>query len=391
VKGLDIPQSTQMVLREGFCEFTWGQPDPDLLPVYEMREAVEDGLSEFGPDSLAYGAAEGAWPLLAWIRDRILRIEGVAVGLDECLGTAGNSDALDQICTLFTSPGDVALVESPTYHLALRVMHDHRLDLHAVPMDAEGLDMSALERTIEILIQADKRPRLLYTIPTFHNPSGISLSPTRRQALVGLAIEHGFLIVEDDVYRELVYEGTAPPSLFGLAPRGVVLRMGSFAKTLAPGLRLGWINGSPEQVRRFADGGLRDSGGSPNFFIGMMVAALCQSGTFEQQVSRLRHEYRARRDALAAALRTHLPSSCRFAVPNGGFFLWVYGPETLDAERLATRAESHKVTFIPGGRFSIDGGNRHAFRLAFSQMKPEDLAEGARRLGEAVREELGNR
>jgi 2-aminoadipate transaminase len=271
------------------------------------------------------------------------------------------------------------------------VMHDHRLDLRAVPMTAEGLDVQALEQLLEALAREGKRARLLYTIPTFHNPTGFSLAAPARRTLVELAVRHGFLIVEDDVYRELAYDRPALPSLFGMAPRGTVLRMGSFAKTLAPGLRLGWLNASAAQVRRLADGGLRDSGGSPNFFAGMMVAALCESGVFDRQVSRLKGEYRMRRDVLAAALIEHLPNTFSFAVPGGGFFMWLQGPPELDAERLAARAEAHKVTFIPGGRFCIDGGGRSALRLAFSQMKPGDLAEGARRLGDAIREELANR
>jgi DNA-binding transcriptional MocR family regulator len=385
-RSLDIPQSTQMVLREGFCEFTWGQPDPDLLPVTEMRRAVETGLATYGPAALSYGAAEGAWPLLGWIRERVERIEGYSTGLDECLGTAGNSDALDQICTLFTRPGDVALVESPTYHLALRIMHDHGLDLHAVPLDDDGLDVGALQTTLRSLKRAGKRARLLYTIPTFHNPSGVSLTPDRRRALVDLAVAEDLLIVEDDVYRELVYDGSAPPSLFGLAPRGTVMRMGSFAKTLAPGLRLGWLNASAAQVRRIADGGLRDSGGSPSFFTGMMVAALCRSGDYDRQVSRLVSAYRSRRDALASALAEHLPQGCRFVSPSGGFFLWVSLPSAVDAEALAPRAEAHNVTFIPGARFCIDGRGTNCLRLAFSQMKPEALIAGARRLAAALKE-----
>jgi 2-aminoadipate transaminase len=254
---MPLPPSTQMVLREGYCEFNFGQPDPDLLPLESMRRAPAAALDAFGPDLLAYGAPEGAWPLLAWIRNRIEQREGVAVSLEECIGTAGNSDAIDQVCTLFTRPGDIAFVESPTYHLGLRILQDHQLDLRPVPTDAEGLRVDVLAEQLQQLSAAGQRARLLYTIPTFHNPTGVNLSEARRRALVDLAVEHGLLVVEDDVYRELAYDGTAPPSLFGLAPRGTVIRMGSFAKSLAPGLRLGWVNCSAAQARRFADGGLR--------------------------------------------------------------------------------------------------------------------------------------
>jgi 2-aminoadipate transaminase len=380
---MPLPPSTQMVLREGYCEFNFGQPDPDLLPLESMRRAPAAALDAFGPDLLAYGAPEGAWPLLAWIRDRIEQREGVAVSLEECIGTAGNSDAIDQVCTLFTRPGDIAFVESPTYHLGLRILQDHQLDLRPVPTDAEGLRVDVLAEQLQQL-SAGQRARLLYTIPTFHNPTGVSLSEARRRALVDLAVEHGLLVLEDDVYRELAYDGTAPPSLFGLAPRGTVIRMGSFAKSLAPGLRLGWVNCSAAQARRFADGGLRDSGGAPNFSAAMMVATLCRAGDFDTHGERLRRAYRERRDTLAAALRDTLPPEASFAVPGGGYFVWVTLPGEIDTEALLARADPFRVTFIPGARLSADGRNRNALRLSFALMKPPQLAEGARRLGNLI-------
>jgi DNA-binding transcriptional MocR family regulator len=305
----------------------------------------------------------------------------VAVSLEECIGTAGNSDAIDQVCTLFTRPGDIAFVESPTYHLGLRILQDHHLDLRPVPTDAEGLRVDILAEHLQQLSAAGQRARLLYTIPTFHNPTGVNLSAARRRALVDLAVEHGLLVLEDDVYRELAYDGAAPPSLFGLAPRGTVIRMGSFAKSLAPGLRLGWINCSADQARRFADGGLRDSGGAPSFCAAMMVAALCRAGDFDRHGDRLRASYRERRDALARALRDTLPSGAGFAVPQGGYFIWVTLPSRFDAEALLSRADEYRVTYLPGTRVSLDGANRHALRLSFALMKPAQLVEGARRLG----------
>lgn len=381
---IDAPQSTQMVLREGFREFTWGQPDADLLPVETMQRATAAALTAFGADALAYGAAEGAVPLLAWIADRVERTEGVRIALDECIGTAGNSDAIDQICTLFTAPGDVAIVESPTYHLAVRILRDHRLDLRAVPVDEHGLQVDMLRQTLDDLARAGTRAKLLYTIPTFHNPSGVNLSAERRRALVDLAVEHSLLVIEDDVYRELAYDEAAPASLFSLAPRGTVMRLGTFSKTLAPGLRLGWINGAAAALRRIVDGGLRDSGGGPSFYAGMVVAGLCRSGEFDPQLARVRAAYRARRDALVHALDASLPAGCTFVTPAGGFFLWVTLPPRVDAENLLKRAEAHKVTFIPGNRFCIDGRGTNQLRLAFSQMKPDALEDGARRLAAAI-------
>jgi DNA-binding transcriptional MocR family regulator len=383
-----LPPSTQMVLRAGYYEFNFGQPDPDLLPVEAMRRAPAAALHAFGATMLAYGAPEGAWPLLGWIRDRIEAREGIALSLDECIGTGGNSDAIDQVCTLFTQPGDIAFVESPTYHLGLKILSDHRLDLRPVPTDADGLQVDVLEEQLSQAAREGRRARLLYTIPTFHNPTGVNLSPARRQKVVDLAAEHELLVLEDDVYRELGYDATAPPSLFSIAPRGTVIRMGSFAKSLAPGLRLGWVNCSTEQARRFADGGLRDSGGAPNFATAMMVAALCAAGDFDTHGVRLRAAYRERRDTLAGALHESLPDGCAFDVPGGGYFIWVTLPAHVDTAALLARADEYKVAYLPGGRVSLDGANHHALRLSFALMKPAQLADGARRLGALLADSL---
>jgi DNA-binding transcriptional MocR family regulator len=383
-----LPSSTQMVLRDGFIEFSFGQPDPGLLPVDALRRAAADALDRYGPTMLAYGAPEGAWPLLGWIRDRVERVEGVSLALDECLGTGGNSDGIDQVCTLFTEPDDIVLVESPTYHLGLKVLRDHHLDLRPIPMDEGGLRVDALESTLAAVARDGHRVRMLYTIPTFHNPTGVNLADDRRRAVVDVAVRHGFLILEDDVYRELAYDVEAPPSLFALAPRGTVLRLGSFAKSLAPGVRLGWMNGRSDQIKRVWDGGLRDSGGAANYAMGMIVSALCASGEYDRHVARLRAAYHERRDALVQALESHLPEGCAFDVPGGGYFIWVRVPESIDTTVLAATAERHGVSFVPGARLCPDGRGTHHLRLAFSLVAPHQMDEGIRRLAAAIRDHL---
>lgn len=386
--SLAIPQSTQMEVRPGFIEFVWGQPDPDLLPVAALRRATPLALERFGAEMLAYGTAAGAGPLLAWAANRVREREGVRLSLDEIISTAGNSDALDQICTLFTQPGEVALVESPTYHLALRILHDHGLDIRPVPLDDGGLNLDALKATVAALKREGKTPKLLYTIPTFHNPTGLSLAAERRHALVALAQEENFLIVEDDVYRELVYEGSAPPSLWSLAPSGSILRLGSFAKSLAPGLRLGFITGAAEYIHKMVDSGLRDSGGGLNHYTAMVVGALCLAGDFDEQVALFKREYSARRDALLKALAEYMPTGVTWTKPAGGFFIWVTLPEKLSAASLLPAAEALKVSFIPGHKFCLDGRGQNALRLAFSLYKPAELAEGAKRLAQVVKAAL---
>jgi DNA-binding transcriptional MocR family regulator len=375
--------TVQLAVKLGVIDLAWGQPDPALLPVAGMRRATQIALEKYGADTLAYGADAGAGPLLDYLRARIQNAEDHAVETDQIMLTGGNSDALDQIATHFTEPGDIVLVEAPTYHLAVRILRDHHLDIVPVATDEEGLRVNALQDTLAELKRAGKQAKFLYTIPTFHNPTGVSLSKGRRRGLVKIAAQEHLLIVEDDVYRELAYDGRALPSLWSLAPDGIVLRMGSFAKSLAPGVRLGWLTGKGEHIQRMAAGGLRDSGGGVNHFTAMSIAAFCENGMYDAQLEKLRMAYRSRRDALTDALEHEIPEA-EFTKPGGGFFVWVSFPEQMDTQVLRGRAPEHGVDFIHGSRFFVEGGGTNALRVAFSLYPPNELEEAMRRLRKAM-------
>jgi len=374
----------QLALRPGTIDLAWGHPAADLLPVAAMQRATVAALTRFGADALTYGHPAGPGPLLAWLQARIARQEGRMPAADEIMITGGISHGLDQLLTLCTEPGDTVLVESPTYHLAVRIMRDHPLQLVPVPADQDGLQVDALAEQLTDLRRAGQRVRLLYTVPTFHNPTGVSLSLPRRQALIDLAATEGLLIVEDDVYRELAYDGPPPPSLWSAAPPGVVARLGSFSKSLAPGLRLGWMTAGREVIMRLTEGGLLDSGGGSNHFTALAVSLLCESGDFDAQVVRFRNAYHTRRDALLTGFANFLPADCSWYVPAGGFFAWVILPHTLKGTDLLPIAEAAGVSFIPGQRFHLDGRGEHALRLAYSFYAPDALTQAAEHLGKAI-------
>jgi DNA-binding transcriptional MocR family regulator len=380
---------TQHELREGFIEFAFGEPDPALLPVGLVRDAADRAL--MGRDAagaLAYGSNPGPATLREAIVARTAAREGLTLGAGDVLITGGNSQALGQVLTDLTRPGDVVFVECPTYNLALGIIADHPVRVQGIPMDAEGLDVGALEQAVRAARGDGRRPRLLYTIPTFHNPSGVNLSPARREQLLELASREELVLVEDDVYRELAFDGPAAPALRALDPEAPVVRLGSFAKTLAPGLRLGWIDAPAHLREMLAADGVLESGGCVSQFSAHVVAALLAAGAYGAHVAALRLAYASRRDALAAALGKHLPAGCSFTAPAGGFFIWVTLPDGLAASALLPVAERHLVGFAPGGRFCTDGDDR-SLRLAFSLFDEASLAEGGRRLGAAVAEALG--
>ncbi len=375
----------QMTHRPGLIDLAWGHPAPELLPVAALHRASTAALNTYGPEMLQYGHANGPGPLVSYLAERIAQREGRRPAPDEILVTGGISLGLELVLRQVAQPGDVVLVESPTYHLAIRIMRDHGLTLIPVPTDAGGLRLDALAEIVAAQQRSGYPARALYLVPTFNNPTGRSLAAERRPALVELAQEAGLLIIEDDVYRELAYDAPAPPSLWSLAPPGVVARLGAFSKSLAPGLRLGWLNGGPALINSLADGGLLDSGGGLNHFTALVVAALCQAGDYDPHVAHLIATYRARRDTLVAALAEHLPPGCTVSAPGGGFFVWVELPEHLESAALLPAAEAAGVAYVPGQRFHLDKRGRHALRLAFSLYAPDQLAEGARRLGAVLR------
>lgn len=381
---------TQFVDRPGIIDLAWGHPDPDLLPVSALADAAGRALRDHGPDALGYGSSAGPAPLLDWLRVRLAEVDARPPGPGELVATAGNSWAIDQVATLLARPGDAVLVESPTYHLAVRILRDHPLDLVPVAFDEAGLRVDDAADAIARVRRRGGLVSLLYTVPTFHNPTGMSLAPERRRALVELAAAEGVVVVEDDAYRELAYDGVPPASLWSAAPPGTVVRLGSFAKSLAPGLRTGFLSADEPTIARFVEGGVLDSGGGISHFASLVVAAYAATGEYAANVERLRAAYRERRDALLEALAEEMPPGTAWTHPAGGYFVWVTLPEDRDARALRVAAEAEGMSYVPGDAFELRPGMGSAsLRLAFSRYPPDRLREAARRLGRAVRRAPG--
>ncbi len=292
--------------------------------------------------------------------------------------TAGASSALDLICTLYTRPGDIIFVEEPSYFLALRIFEDHGLRAVPISMDDDGLRLDALDEKL-----AEFRPKFIYTIPTFQNPSGRTLSQARREKLVERAQRSNFLVVADEVYHFLPYTQT-PPLSFATFAEDVeqVISVNSFSKILAPGLRLGWIQAHGAVIKRLAGSGLLDSGGGMNPFTSALVRGLIESGGLEKNITHLRMEYARRLNALDAALRQYLPAA-EYTLPQGGFFFWVHLPG-VDAPELRRKAQGFNVDLRQGPLFSSRMGKQDHVRLSFCFYGPEAIEEGVKRLGDCL-------
>jgi 2-aminoadipate transaminase len=352
------------------------------LPVQALAEASARAHARYGAEMYQYGWQAGPLELLARMQIRIAQREGRSPRDAEMCLTAGNSWALDQIATLFAPPGDAILVENPTYHYAVKILRDHVNPLVAVDADADGLRPDALQSALDALAQRGQRAACLYLVPTFNNPTGRNLSAARRTQVIEIAARHGLLVIEDDVYRELAYDAPAPPSLWSLDRHDVVIRMMSFAKSLAPGLRMGLITGPERVTRRMFEGGVLDSGGGIVHHAAYTVAELDATGALDVATRQLASAYRERRDALVSALEASLPDGYRVERPGGGFFVWVHTP--MPSAQLLPHADREAVAFVPGQKFFLSGGNDHALRLSFSLYPPDQLREGAERLGRAA-------
>ena len=254
-------------------------------------------------------------------------------------------------------------------------------------IDEDGIIVDDLELKLAALAREGKSPRLLYTVPNFQNPSGVTITQSRRKRIIELSHEYGFLIVEDDVYRDLAFEGDVPPSFYRLAGGEGVLRIGSFSKFVAPGLRLGWLIASPERINRYLECGTVQMGGGANPLVAHVMAEYCHAGTLEPHVARLRQVYRTRRDVTLAALQRHMPQGVNWTQPRGGFFVWLTLPSGVPARPLLEAARVQGVDFAPGAGFfaSGDGGQRN-LRLAFSFVPPDEIERGVRILADIIRE-----
>ena len=353
---------------------------PPLLPDV-VREAMEAARDRRG-ESLQYGPLMG----LDDLRDAIAAFagaDGVTCGRENVLVTYGAKSALDLACRVFVEPGDRIIVTRPTYMTALQIMRCHGVAFLDVGQDAEGIDTEELEARLVVLERNGERmPKLLFDVPDFHNPTGITTSAARRQRLVELAEHHGFVILEDDPYRRLRFEGEPVPPVKSFDSEGVVVALGTVSKILAPGLRVGWAIGPREVVGRMA---MQKADGGSSPFAQRIVAELMRGNEMARHVDELSAEMRRHRDAMVDAFREFLPEA-EVRVPQGGYFLWAALPEGTDAEAVARTALKRGVEVSSGRLCYPNDVPGHHLRLAYSFVDVEAIREGVRRLGAAYRE-----
>jgi 2-aminoadipate transaminase len=373
----------RMAQLPGMRSLAMADAAPEFYPLREFEKAVAEAF-DTGAQVLSYTSTQGE-PLLRTTLVELLRERGLRVSADELVITSGVTQGLTLVAQTLARPGDAVLAEQPTYLGALNTLGTLGLRVIGAPLDEHGLVVDALEP----LIQAH-RPRFIYTVPTFHNPSGVSMSPARRAELLALAERHHLPVVEDDIYASLSYEGPPPPALKAHDSEGLVVYLSSFSKALFPGARVGYIAAAPQLIARLISAKQALDFCSPAL-LQRALAIFVQRGWMAAHLRRVVPRYRERRDALLTAMARYFPSGARWAVPAGGFCLWVALPPGISPTDLYLAAIERGVAFAPGDVFFVGPAPQPYLRLSFATQPPDVNAEAAEVIGQLLGTQLARR
>ncbi len=363
-----------------------GMPYTTALPLDAVGKLLSDLLATRGAQALQYGSGQGDVALRELICE-VMALEGVRGSPDDVVVTVGSQQALDLVTRIFCDPGDVVLAEAPSYVGALGTFAAYQAEVVHVPMDSHGLVPEALRQAIAAVAAAGKRAKFLYTIPNFHNPAGTSLSDSRRDEVLAICQAAGLLVLEDNPYGLLGFDGPPVPAIRARAGEEHVLYLGSFSKTFAPGLRVGWVL-APHAVREKLVLASEASVLCPPALNQMAVVEYLSTQDWQGQVEVFKGIYRERRDAMLDELTTQMPVGTTWTRPAGGFYVWTTLPEGLDAKVMQPRALTARIAYVPGVGFYADGSGARELRLSYCFPQPDRIREGVRRLAGVVAAEL---
>ncbi len=362
-----------------------GMPYLSALPLDSLAADVGQLVATEGLTALQYGSAQGTVELREQICE-VMALEGITAHPDDVVVTVGSQMGLDMVTRVFCDPGDVVLAEAPSYVGALGTFSAYQAQVVHVEMDDAGLVPEALRQALAAVRAQGRRVKFLYTIPNFQNPAGVTLSVQRRSEILDICAQHDVLVVEDNPYGLLGFDGQTYPALRSAEPTNVVY-LGSFSKTFAPGLRVGWVL-APHAVREKLVLAAESATLCPPAFTQAVVSRYLSQHDWKGQIKTYREAYRERRDATLAAMEQQLPAGCTWTKPEGGFYVWLTVPEGLDTKAMLPRAVTQRVAYVPGTAFYADSFGSRQMRLSYCYPTPERIREGVRRLAAVLEGEL---
>lgn len=382
LKGSEIRELLALTADPSIISFAGGLPAPEMFPVEAWKEAGNKMMDEHGQQALQYGPTDGYLPLRKHMVKRMAKV-GVTCGPDDIQLLSGSQQGLDFMAKAFIDPGDKIIVESPTYLGALNAFRAYEPEYLEIELDADGMVMSDLEDKLK----NNDDVKFIYVIPDFQNPSGKTWTMERRKGLMELANKYDVMVLEDNPYGELRFEGEIQPSLRSLDTEGRVVFMGTYSKTFSPGIRVGWFNAAPEILERFnmlkqgAD--LQSSTTSQ-----MQLSQFLDDNDLEAHIAKIIDLYSARKEVMIKAMEKYFPEEVTYTNPEGGLFLWVDLPDYMNARDLGMKAIEKKVAFVPGGAFFANEPRENCFRLNYSCMPEDKIEEGIKRLAEVIKDAL---
>ena len=379
MRASEIRELLKLTENPEIISFAGGTPSPDLFPVQEIAKVTCEVLEEAGKQALQYSTTEGFPPLRQKIAERMNSKFQTCLTLDNILITSGSQQGLDLAGKIFLNEGDVILCEKPMYLAAINAFKAYMPKFIEVPTDEHGMIAEELEKLLQIYQNA----RLIYIAPDFQNPTGISWSLQRRQQFMDVVNQYDIPVVEDNPYSELIYEGEMLPSVKSMDKKGQVICLGTFSKTLCPGMRVGWVGAESNILEKFVlvkqSADLHTSSLSQR-----KIAKYLEMYDIDAHIQKIRASYKKRRDAMIQTMEKEFPSTIKFTHPKGGLFTWVELPEGINARDVLVKSLENRVAFVPGGAFYPNGGMENTMRLNFSNMPEERIVEGIKRLAKVL-------
>lgn len=386
MKRSEIRELLKMTRRPDIISFGGGLPDPETFPVKDLEDISCQLLRDKGAIALQYGPTEGEAPLRQEIAKWMSR-EKATIKPENILITVGSQQGLDIISKVFLDPHDIVVVELPTYVGGLQAFNAYRARMIGVPQDDEGMRMDLLERTLAKLAKRNKKPKFIYVVPDFQNPSGVTMSLERRKKLLDLAYQYKVPIVEDSPCRDLRFVGKPIPAIHSLDSENHVIVLGTFSKLLCPGLRLAWIMAPAEWTDRMIVAKQSMDLCSPSY-TQLIVAEYLKRGLLPKQIENIRRLYGRKLEIMLDALKKYMPKGVRWSKPKGGLFLWIKLPKRMSANDLFPKAIENKVAYVVGSAFHCDDAGQNTMRINFSYPSEQQIVEGIQRLAKMLRENM---
>jgi len=386
MKASAIREILKLVQNPEVISLAGGMPDPITFPVEDIKNITQKVLNKNSAKALQYSSTEGFPELRKCILEHLAK-DGNHGKLENIIISSGSQQGLDLVGKVFLSPGDIAIVELPSYLAALNAFHSYGGELIGIPMDDEGMQMDILEEKLACLKKEGKKVKFIYTISNFQNPAGVTMSLARRRKLIEIAHKFNLFIVEDNPYEKLRFEGESIPSIYSLEENGSVISLGTFSKILCPGLRLAWILGNKDIIGKITI--LKQSTDLCTSILSQLIAyEYCQMGKIEENIKSNIKIYKKKRDAMINALKKHFPKKATWTEPHGGFFIVATLPDYIDTGEMFKEAIEEKVAYVPGGPFFADGKGQNTMRLSFCYPSEKDIDEGIKRLGKVIKKRI---